>query len=140
MAHDKLPSFYWRYSVILLWLFIVMLKFRKIYQPAGIAFPVGKKTQLPYISQNFYKVVNKNAVKTEFQSLYSIFFFFSPVICLLYFILDILCCSRFVHNPELSCRWSYSLPDFIHLGSPMELNSPMKIVWVLIKIAVGAPK
>lgn len=75
MAHDKLPSFYWRYSVILLWLFIVMLKFRKIYQPAGIAFPVGKKTQLPYISQNFYKVVNKNAVKTEFQSLYSIFFF-----------------------------------------------------------------
>lgn len=77
MAHDKLPSFYWRYSVILLWLFRVMLKFRKIYQPAGIAFPVGKKTQLPYISQNFYKVVNKNAVKTEFQSLYSIFFFLS---------------------------------------------------------------
>lgn len=43
MTYDKLLSFYWRYSVILLWLFTAMLKFRKIYQPAGIAFPVGKK-------------------------------------------------------------------------------------------------
>jgi len=81
LTYDKLSSFYWRYSVILLWLFIVMLEFRKIYQTADIACPV-EKNKPPYTSQMFFKEVNENAVRTECSEFLQHLFIPSIIRCL----------------------------------------------------------
>lgn len=134
MTYDKLSSFYWRYSEILLWLFRVMLKFRKIYQPAGIAFPVGEKPNFLTHLNFFLKQWIKNAVTIECSDFLQ-HIFVSLIILVWYLILDIL---QQVYTQSWT-KLPYSLPDFIHCGSPIELNCPMKIVLVLTEIGFGAP-
>lgn len=65
LTNDKLSSFYWKYSVILLWLFIVMLEFSKIYQPGDIVCPVEKKNNKLFTCLKCFKAVNINAARTE---------------------------------------------------------------------------
>lgn len=64
LTHDKLSPFSWRYLVILLWIFIVTLEFRR-FTNLLILPALWKKNKTPYTSQMIFKAVNKNAVRTE---------------------------------------------------------------------------